>query len=136
MMIVNFAAAAVTAVLAVSSGQNMLQTLQASRKDDNSNNNPRTLIGAGKLIRPSETTDEVVAQIQSLKRHELLEIYFSSKAPKDLSEIEGQWDGCLLDNNSWIMVRKMIEVTFKNGFLFFIPNENHLIIYSPVYRRV
>ena len=97
MLIVNLAAAAVTAVLAVSSGRNMLQTISVANKN--------TLPGpAVSLLQPSDSTETVISKVQAMKRKELLELYFSSRGPNDMAEIQGEWDGCLLDNQSWIMV--------------------------------
>ncbi|CAB9520460.1 expressed unknown protein [Seminavis robusta] len=96
--IANLAAAAVTAVLAASSGRNMLQTWSLSRQHANGSL-PATEI----MIDASDSTNEVVSKIQSMKRKELLELYMSSRGPQDLSEIAGEWNGHLLDNDSWIM---------------------------------
>ena len=95
-MIVNLAAAAATAVLAVSCGRNMIQTVTVGRQD--------TSGIAGSNFLPADSTESVVSKIQSMKRKELLELYFSSRGPQEMTEIEGEWDGCLLDNQSWIMV--------------------------------
>jgi hypothetical protein len=99
-MIVNLAAAAVTAVLAVSSGRNMIQTVSVSRQ-----NNLNCIVGDRFL--PTDSTQAVVSKIQTMKRKELLELYFTSRGPKDMQEIDGEWDGCLLDNQSWIMVSSL-----------------------------
>jgi hypothetical protein len=40
-----------------------------------------------------------------MKRKELLELFFSFKAPSNQLDIEGEWNGCLLENNGWILVR-------------------------------
>ena len=97
MLVVNLAAAAVTAVLALSSGRNVAQTINVGRQD------PRQS-SIGDLFQPTDSTEAVVSKVQGLKRKELLELYFSSRGPTDLSELQGEWDGCLLDNQSWIMV--------------------------------
>ena len=46
--------------------------------------------------------------VQSLNRKEFLELHsFSSlcRAPTTLDEVQGEWDGILLNNNGPIMVR-------------------------------
>ena len=96
MLLVNLAAAAVTAVLAVSSGRNMMQTVHVGRQENHA--------GVGSAFQPTDSTETVISQVQAMKRKELLELYFSSRGPKEMAEIEGEWDGCLLDNQSWIMV--------------------------------
>lgn len=97
MLIANLAAAAVTAVLAVSSGRNMIQTFNVARQD----------IGAtGSIfLQPTDSTETVISKMQSMKRKDLLELYLSSRGPKDMAEIEGEWDAFLLDNQGWVLVR-------------------------------
>ena len=97
--LINLAAAAVTAVLTISSGKNMLQTVSLSRQQT-----PTTLpLQQLDHINDSST---VISHVQSLNRNQLLQLYFhQSRSPRNLKEVEGEWDGCLLDNNSRIMVR-------------------------------
>lgn len=95
MLVTNLAAAAVTAVLALSSGRNVFQTIQVGRQD--SATKPS-------FFQPSDSTEAVISKAKSMKRKDLLELYFNSRGPTDLQEIKGEWDGCLLDNQSWIMV--------------------------------
>lgn len=109
----NIAAAAVTAVLTFSSGKNMLQTVSLSRQNSNnvSNNNQQLLFtGIAGALQPDDSTKTVISKVQCMNRKELLELYFRSRGPADLSEIEGAWDGCLLDNNSRVM-------TFVTAFI-------------------
>lgn len=109
MLIANLAAAAVTAVLAVSSGRNVIQTINISRQDENQQC-ANGILGDTGILQPTDSTETVISKVQGMKRKELLELYFCcSRGPKDLAEIEGEWDGCLLDNQSWIMVCDAIQ---------------------------
>jgi len=100
-MFVNVAAAAVTAVLALSSGRNIFQTVSISRQQHQGDNHVLTR----HQILPEDATETVVSKLQAMNRKELLQLYFLSTSPKDLSQIQGAWDGRLLDNNGWVMVR-------------------------------
>lgn len=97
--LVNFAAAAVTAVLTISSGRNMLQTASLVSKP------PPTSSAVLLLPLKDATTESVVSHVQSLNRRELLQLYLQSRSPQNLQEVAGEWDGCLLDNHSRVMVR-------------------------------
>ena len=111
-MFANLAAAAATAVLALSSGRNMVQTVQVSQQDarkmaksscdDSATNNAMMMVQTSS---DSSSTEAVVKYFQKLKRKDLLTVYFCSRAPETIEEIEGEWDGCLLDNNGLVMVR-------------------------------
>ena len=73
----------------------MLQTIHVAKQED-STFSP---------FQPTDSTETVISKVQQMKRKELLELYFTgSRGPNDMSEIEGEWDGILLDNQSWIMV--------------------------------
>lgn len=108
MILINVAAAAITAILAVSSGQNMLQTMEVSRQVHASKDDTPSFLLERFKIQPSESTENIVNQLHSFKRKELLELYLQSTAPIDVMEIQGEWDGDLLDNNSMIMVRSLM----------------------------
>jgi hypothetical protein len=67
----------------------------------------------------STTTPPSVFYLQSLKRKELLEIFCQSEAPEDVKTLEGEWNGCLLDNNSKIMTmisNILTHALFGKGF--------------------
>jgi len=103
------AAAAVTATLALSSGRNMVQTFQVSREHQRSRERSlSSSIPAPAIHRFSldsqATTASVVKQIEQMNRKELVEVFLSCEAPTDLSEIQGEWNGVLLDNNGFVMV--------------------------------
>jgi len=102
--LVKLAAAAATTVLTVSSGKNMFQTATIAHEH---NQRPSSYFSSAtssmSTLRPGDSTNAIVSKMQAMKRKELLELYFCSRAPQDFSEIQGEWDGILLDNGSWIM---------------------------------
>lgn len=81
--------------LTVSSVRNMAQTFQVAK----------AAAPPFSTWVPPATPHEAVSQLESMKRKELLELFLSFKAPSNLSDIEGEWNGCLLENNGWILVR-------------------------------
>lgn len=86
------AAAAVAGSLAFSSGRNMLQTYSIAKKHASD---------PSRRISTSGDHPTTVKEIQSLPRHELLRLYlYTCEPPADLSEIDGDWNGVLLDNGS------------------------------------
>jgi hypothetical protein len=114
MMIVSaiqVAASAFILTVAGSCGRNMLQT---SRVAGGSSGEIENLLPVGICSNP-ETT---VNHLQSLKRKELVDLFCSSSAPSDLSEISGEWNGYLLENNGIIMTMSstiMTHVLFSMG---------------------
>lgn len=86
------AAAAATLGLTVSSVRNMAQTFHISRHPQD-NFCPWT---------PPATTHEAVSQLQSMKRKDLLQLFLSCEPPSNISDIQGEWNGCLLDNNQLV----------------------------------
>jgi hypothetical protein len=84
------ATSAIILALAGSSGRNMLQTYRVR------NNLPvnSDSICFPEIIGPSAS----VEHLQTMKRKQLIELFSASKVPSDLSEVEGEWDGFLLDN--------------------------------------
>jgi len=94
MLVPIVAAAAATLGLTVSSVRNMAQTFYISRAPANECS-----------WMPPATAHEAVSQIQAMKRQELLKLFLSSEAPSDVSDIQGDWNGCLLENNGWVLVR-------------------------------
>jgi hypothetical protein len=104
MMITIVQAAASIAVLALAgnTGRNMVQTVSISRNDAAS-------IDAGSKILPELSSPEAaVDKLQSLKRKELVQLFTACHAPSDLSEIAGEWNGCLLDNNGLTTISNIL----------------------------
>ena len=99
--VVNLAAAAITAVLALSSGRNMIQTWTLSRQQEvtQPNNNNMTF----------DNIEMAMDKIQTMKRKDLLQLYLSCHGPQQLQQIQGEWNGILLDNDNWVMVRTKVH---------------------------
>jgi hypothetical protein len=99
------ASSMVILALAASSGRNILQTRRVMTQDqvdgDCSNKVTRlinTFEGPSRL-----PTDDIVNQLKSMNRMELLQVFKNSQAPTSISDIEGAWDGVLLENNGFVM---------------------------------
>jgi hypothetical protein len=95
MIVVPIISAAV-GVLVASSARNMAQTLRILRMDKQSFT----------FSPPATTAVEAVSRMQSMKRKELLELFMACEAPSNISLVIGEWNGRLLENNGWILVRK------------------------------
>jgi hypothetical protein len=80
---------AAAALLAVSSGRNMLQSVVISH--------------CAPIDLQMPTT---VTQLAVLNRRQILEIYKQCEVPNDISDLQGEWNGMLLKNNA-ILVRIM-----------------------------
>ena len=98
MLVPMVAVAAATLGLTVSSVRNMAQTYKVSRKQQE--------LDHCLLWTPPANAHEAVSQLQAMKRKELLELFLSCEAPSNVSEIYGEWNGSLLENNGWILVKK------------------------------
>ena len=99
---------AVVFTIAACCGRNTLQTTNFinSKCDDCSISN---LLPESDYDNPKA----MVQHLQSLKREDLLEIFRVSQAPKDLSQIEGEWNGYLLENNGVVMTA--VSKVMTNG---------------------
>jgi hypothetical protein len=93
-MILSFtkaAAASAIATLAFGSAQNMWQTLRITRQKDSS---------------PALAGPISVPALQRLNRAELLQLFCSNQCREPtLREMQGDWNGILLENNGFVMVR-------------------------------
>lgn len=87
---------ATVGVLVASSARNMAQTFRFLRMDNQSLT----------FSPPATTAVEAVSRMQSMKRKELLELFMACEAPSNISLVIGEWNGRLLENNGWILVRK------------------------------
>jgi hypothetical protein len=97
---VQIAISAAVFAIAGSCGSNMLQSIQVTNNMD--------LPGLNQMHLPSanvESSSDMVKHLQSLNRQELLELFKASEVPADLSDIEGEWDGVLLENNGILMTK-------------------------------
>jgi hypothetical protein len=77
-------------------GSNILQSRQVTNNMD---------LPPMHLPSANGESSDTVKHLQSLNRQELLELFKSCEVPADLSDIEGDWDGTLLENNGLIMTK-------------------------------
>ncbi|CAJ1966786.1 unnamed protein product [Cylindrotheca closterium] len=105
--ILKVAASAATVTLAGSCGRNMLQAFELR----NSDNLPDLSI---QKLPSTDHAMKTVEDLHSLNRLELLSLFSSGEIPIDLSDIEGEWEGELLDNNGAIMTT--VSNIMTNGF--------------------
>jgi hypothetical protein len=107
------AAGAITATLALSSGRNMLQTFQLSRAHQETTDTKAPWVPPS-LHRhltdpdPTSTTltaNSIVSDLEELGRKELVELFLACQPPTSAAEIEGEWNGVLLENNGFVLVR-------------------------------
>ena len=109
--VAQIASSAVILALAGSCGRNMLQTANLFNKSTST----------GTTLLPSHaysTPENTVEHLQSLKRRELLEVFSSSRVCSNLKDVEGEWNGILLENNGMIMTgvsRIMTHGLFGKG---------------------
>jgi hypothetical protein len=54
-------------------------------------------------VQISVPTPTAVEELQGLKRQDLLEVFRASYVPDNLSDIEGEWNGVILENNGLVM---------------------------------
>ena len=100
--IVQAAASIAVLMMAGNTGRNMVETVSIARNDAAS-------IDAGNKIFPELSSPEAaVDKLQSLTRKELVQLFTACRAPSDLSEIEGEWNGCLLDNNGLTTISNIL----------------------------
>jgi hypothetical protein len=110
--IAKVAAGAVTATLALSSGRNMLQTFQISRAHQETTDTKAPWVPPSlhlHLSDPDSTSttvkaNSVVSDLEKLGRKELVELFLSCQPPANAAEIEGEWNGVLLENNGFVLV--------------------------------
>ena len=106
--VLQVASSVVILTLAAGCGRNMMQTRRhfvhggrsnPSSSHDDVSKTTSLITNLGSPLSPSS----VVHNLKSMTRKNLLHIFSNSHTPLDLSEIEGEWDGCLLDNNGFVM---------------------------------
>uniref|UniRef100_A0A7S2EPG1 Uncharacterized protein n=1 Tax=Ditylum brightwellii TaxID=49249 RepID=A0A7S2EPG1_9STRA len=99
--IMTASAAIATSIIAAFSGMNMIETFSISKNfemqkcsSSSSNNIDRFR---------TKTTDEIVSELENMKRKDLFELFLSCDAPSDVDSVSGEWNTKLLDNRSWFM---------------------------------
>jgi len=96
MMLVQIAQAgamAVVATLAITSTNNILQTIRETRK-------------VASLEAPMDVSGLCLEDLQRMKRQELLRLFLLANKAPSIEQIEGEWEGMLLENNGRVMVRQ------------------------------
>lgn len=53
---------------------------------------------------PDLNTDDTIKYMKKLSRKELITLFLTLDAPS-IEKVHGDWNGCLLDNNNWIMTK-------------------------------
>jgi hypothetical protein len=51
-----------------------------------------------------KSSHQIVEELQKMNRQEILNLFLACPSVQ-LDDLDGEWDGLLLDNNTWIMVR-------------------------------
>jgi hypothetical protein len=111
------AASGVILILASQCARNMIQTARIAASASSSasptplpeNSLPSITLDTVDVDDSKDTADcmddppRAVRYLQSLTRPQLLELFASSTPPHDLSVLNGEWNGLLLDNNGKIM---------------------------------
>ena len=111
------------AALGGSSGINMYQSFriaQNQHRQQPAPANSRTATGRqspileqyisstdGKVCAPpNKSVDDVVSDLQRLRRSELIELWMNCEAPaQNMKSVDGDWNGVLLDNNGLLMTK-------------------------------
>lgn len=104
------AVAAVSASLAFQSGRNMVQTHKVM-------SSPNAL----------EKLPQGVADLEQMKRRELLDLYFGHCESPSLADMEGDWSGVLLKNNG--NVRCIHRHRMKYSFTTHVTVDTHLVVH-------
>lgn len=119
--VANIAVAGALLFVGGGTGRNMLQTYNVARHH---HHHPQPLEEGQRTTTttlPAELSgdaDGTVQYLQSLKRKQLVELFCSGTSPTSLSEIEGEWDGHLLDNNGLFMTKAsdiLTNILFSMG---------------------
>lgn len=70
-----------------------------------------------------KTSSEVFRDLKHMKRDEVIALFLSCPSPTDLKQIQGEWDGALLENNGLVMVSMFFcSIEFLDSLLFSMPN--------------
>ena len=114
MQIISVLIGGTIAALGGSSGINMFQSLRISQKEHQQPATANTILeqyisstGDGKVSAPSnKSVDDIVADLQRLRRSEFLELWMACDAPaQNMKSVDGDWNGVLLDNNGLLMTK-------------------------------
>jgi hypothetical protein len=110
------AVAAIAASVAINSGLNVYETAQISRQSTAKRNfavtnGNRTVRSSNAALAAESCIPTSIAEIESLSRKQILQLYIDHcVAPSDLSVLDGEWSGKLLNNNG--LVRTALFLLF------------------------
>lgn len=102
------------AALGGSSGINMYQSFRiAQNQPANSRTGESPILEQyisftdGKVCAPpNKSVDDIVSDLQRLRRSEFIELWMSCEAPaQNMKTVDGDWNGVLLDNNGLLMTK-------------------------------
>ena len=99
---ISTATAACFALLA-SDVANVYQTISLVSSNNKRFNDIPSAKAQMNLHVPDLNTEDTLKYMKKLSRKELISLFLSLDAPP-IEEIHGDWNGCLLNNNNWIMV--------------------------------
>ena len=107
-ILVKTAVAVVTTALTASSIHNMAQAVMIVNNSCNNKNLKSHTIKSDILQGlPRHKTHVLVENLQQMKRRDLLELFCQSSSPSS-TRIQGDYDGCLLDNNGLTLVTQFL----------------------------
>ncbi len=117
---VKLATTAIAAILSTASVQNAVETFRLTRSNTRlpeKDGSPSLILnkylqhgveseqaGFNAKVPQGFSSEDVIEDLRSMSRKDLLTLFKYCDPPDDLNEIEGEWDGILLDNN-FVLVR-------------------------------
>ena len=104
------AASMATGIVAFASVRNMVETNSLMNDATATATANETYVNLQSI---SKSTDDIVQELQRMKRKDLIQLFLHCEAPspKELDALKGSWDGTLLDNNS-VLVSCLRNVMF------------------------
>ena len=83
-------------------------------------------------VAKSKSTDDIVNDLSQMKRKELLTLFLLCEAPKQRADLEGSWEGILLDNNYVLVSAALLFLYYIDAaaflFLIFFSQQLHVIL--------
>jgi hypothetical protein len=144
-MIIAQVAKIATGVLAFCSVRNVVETVSLVNtvtKEGDSIANTRLPDNSGGILQQyinpttseiqiakSKSTNDIVNDLSKMKRKELLTLFLLCEAPKQRADLEGSWEGILLDNN-YVLVSVALVCLFyiDAALLIFFSQQLHVIL--------
>jgi hypothetical protein len=115
------AVAAMAASLAFNTGRNVYETVQISRHCTTKRDAPVLDDSDGRtnLLSSSSCISEAliptsIDELESMSRKQIMQLYINHcMAPSDLSVLEGEWHGKLLNNNGLVRTTLMLLLKYR-----------------------